>query len=119
MDAVLDQKPFLALEMLAFPAVSVQFRSRSIEIFGQFNGRKCADAVGDRRQCVPTEACEDPEDECGNDFQCGTGNPPLPSVCLYKPKEGNVLPDPHTSKCGYKKNPNIMCGHSSLTLTYV
>lgn len=25
------------------------------------------------------------------------------SVCLYKPKEGNVLPDPHTSKCGYKK----------------
>ena len=77
MDAVLDQKPFSALEMLAFPAVSVQFRSRSIEIFGQFNGRKCADAVGDRRQCVPTEACEDPEDDCGNDFQCGTGNPPI------------------------------------------
>lgn len=77
MDAVLDQNPFLALETLTFPAVPGQFRSRSIELFGQFNGQKCVDAVGDRRQCVPTETCKDPEDDCENDFRCHTGNSPV------------------------------------------
>ena len=109
-DAVLDQKPLLTLETLIFPAVSVQFRSRSIEIFGQFNGRRCVDAVGDRRQCVPTEACEDPEDDCGNNFQCGTGNPPMAwygFLCAFISKKKEtcfltlILPSVDTKKSKY------------------
>ncbi|NWZ05330.1 CO9 protein, partial [Agelaius phoeniceus] len=56
------------------PCTNQRFRSRRIERFGQFGGKACLEALGDTQTCKTSKACpEDPEPNCGADFQCNSG----------------------------------------------
>ncbi|XP_072461865.1 complement component C9 [Notamacropus eugenii] len=55
------------------PCQKEMYRSRTIEAFGQFGGKRCLSSLGDRRSCESGSVCEDEEHDCGNDFKCETG----------------------------------------------
>ncbi|XP_074064122.1 complement component C9 [Macrotis lagotis] len=55
------------------PCQKEMYRSRTVEAFGQFGGKRCLYSLGDRRSCESTSICEDEENYCGNDFKCETG----------------------------------------------
>ncbi|XP_044520150.1 complement component C9 isoform X2 [Gracilinanus agilis] len=55
------------------PCQKEMYRSRTIEAFGQFGGKRCLYSLGDRRSCEPFKICGDEEHDCGNDFKCETG----------------------------------------------
>ncbi|XP_068952086.1 complement component C9 [Petaurus breviceps papuanus] len=54
------------------PCQKEMYRSRTIEAFGQFGGKRCLYSLGERRSCESGSICED-EYDCGNDFKCETG----------------------------------------------
>ncbi|XP_066474319.1 complement component C9 [Tiliqua scincoides] len=56
------------------PCAKERFRSRSVLRFGQFGGRPCLEALGDRRKCVPDTPCPEEDLDCGNDFKCENGH---------------------------------------------
>ncbi|XP_067401663.1 complement component C9 [Emydura macquarii macquarii] len=56
------------------PCSSLRFRSRSVERFGQFGGKRCLEPLGDTQSCKTRVACpEEQEVDCGADFRCDSG----------------------------------------------
>ncbi|KAG9281806.1 complement component C9 [Astyanax mexicanus] len=57
------------------PCTKTMRRSRGIETFGQFGGRKCIEPIGEKKPCVPTTECQqDPPPVCkSTEFQCESG----------------------------------------------
>nr|AAH95719.1 Complement component 9 [Danio rerio] len=54
------------------PCTNTTYRSRSIEVFGQFKGTVCSNPIGDRRLCVPKTKCQmdDPPVCKSSQWQC-------------------------------------------------
>ncbi|MEQ2256719.1 hypothetical protein ILYODFUR_026944 [Ilyodon furcidens] len=59
---------------LCDPCTNTRWRSRGIEVFGQFAGNPCVGSIGDRQSCQTTELCliPTPPPCSGTDFQCKT-----------------------------------------------
>ncbi|XP_026875867.2 complement component C9 [Electrophorus electricus] len=57
------------------PCTKTMYRSRSIEMFGQFGGQKCIEPIGERKLCKPSTKCvESPPPICSSsEFQCESG----------------------------------------------
>ncbi|KAM9138645.1 complement component C9 [Pangshura tecta] len=56
------------------PCASLKFRSRSVQQFGQFRGKRCLEPLGDTQSCKTSIACpEEQEIDCGADFRCDSG----------------------------------------------
>ncbi|XP_056602429.1 complement component C9 [Triplophysa dalaica] len=58
------------------PCTRIKYRSRGIEVFGQFQGSRCIEPIGDREPCVPSTKCdEDPPPVCkSSQWQCESQN---------------------------------------------
>nr|AFU81223.1 complement component 9 [Oplegnathus fasciatus] len=57
------------------PCTRTRRRSRSVEVFGQFDGESCQGSLGDRESCIPRGACDlPPRPACSDtEFQCESG----------------------------------------------
>ncbi|KAI7813403.1 putative complement component C9-like, partial [Triplophysa rosa] len=54
------------------PCTNTTYRSRGIEVFGQFQGSRCIEPIGDRKPCIPSTKCdEDAPPVCkSSQWQC-------------------------------------------------
>lgn len=56
------------------PCSTLRFRSRSVQQFGQFGGKRCLESLGDVQSCKTNIPCpEEQEIDCGADFRCDSG----------------------------------------------
>uniref|UniRef100_A0A452ISC3 Complement component C9 n=1 Tax=Gopherus agassizii TaxID=38772 RepID=A0A452ISC3_9SAUR len=56
------------------PCSNLKFRSRSVQQFGQFRGKRCLESLGNSQSCKTSIACpEEQEIDCGADFRCDSG----------------------------------------------
>ncbi|KAM6975774.1 complement component C9 [Tautogolabrus adspersus] len=57
------------------PCTKSRRRSRSVEVFGQFDGESCQGSLGDREFCITDSACGQPPPPACSDseFQCESG----------------------------------------------
>ncbi|XP_067294802.1 complement component C9 [Pseudorasbora parva] len=62
------------------PCTNTTYRSRGIEVFGQFKGSRCTRPIGEKRRCEPTTKCQmDPPPVCkSSQWQCASG------ICINK-----------------------------------
>ncbi|XP_053263689.1 complement component C9 isoform X1 [Podarcis raffonei] len=51
-----------------------RYRSRSVVRFGQYGGKPCIEALGDRQFCQPDTPCPEELPDCGNGFMCENGH---------------------------------------------
>ncbi|MBN3303622.1 CO9 protein, partial [Amia calva] len=89
------------------------FRSRTVEVFGQFKGLTCNLPLGDRKACKSDQACVEEKVQCAeSEFQCDSG------ICIKKRlvcNGDNDCGDFSDEECDEPQRPP--CGQSQLEVS--
>ncbi|XP_061117883.1 complement component C9 [Conger conger] len=97
------------------PCSKKQFRSRTVEVFGQFQGLVCNQPLGERRACKTEQACTEdtsPPPCLSTEFQCDSG------VCIKKRlvcNGDNDCGDFSDEECD--NDPRRPCGNKEMELS--
>ncbi|XP_036385804.1 complement component C9 [Megalops cyprinoides] len=96
------------------PCSKIMFRSRSVEVFGQFKGLACTQPLGDRKPCRTDQACEEelPPQCSSTEFECESG------TCIKKRlvcNGDNDCGDFSDEDC--EQDPRRPCGNQDLQLS--
>ncbi|XP_034630611.1 complement component C9 [Trachemys scripta elegans] len=98
------------------PCSNLRFRSRSVEKFGQFRGKRCLESLGDTQSCKTSIACpEEQEIDCGADFRCDSGR------CIKKRLVCNVDNDcgDFSDESDCERDPKSPCRDSDIEVSEI